>query len=106
MMRLQKDLREFIESLNSNSVEFVIVGGVALAFHGHVRYTRDIDLLIRRSPANAERMVSAIAQFGFAGLGISAADFLKPDLIIQLGHPPNRIDVITSISGVDSEEVW
>jgi predicted nucleotidyltransferase len=105
-MRLQKDLREFIESLNSHRVEFVIVGGYALAFHGHPRYTRDIDILLRATPENAARVESALSEFGFTSLGLSALDFLKPGQVIQLGHPPNRIDLLTSLSGVDAEEVW
>ncbi len=105
-MRLQKDLREFIESLNSHGVEFVIVGGYALAYHGHPRYTRDIDILVRVSPENAVNVERALGGFGFGSLGLSSRDFLKPGQVIQLGHPPNRIDLLTSLSGVNSEEVW
>jgi Nucleotidyl transferase of unknown function (DUF2204) len=103
---LQKDLRAFIELLNSSGVEYVVVGGFALAFHGRPRYTGDIDFLIRSTEENAGCILRALAAFGFASLGIAADDFLKPDSIVQLGYPPNRIDLLTSISGVDMDSVW
>jgi len=105
-VRLQKDLKEFIESLNSQGVEYVIVGGFALAFHGFPRYTADIDVLVRCSPENAARLEIAVFKFGFASSGLSASDFLSPNQVIQLGRPPNRIDLLTSITGVDFEEAW
>jgi len=105
-VRLQKDLKEFIESLNSQSVDYVIVGGFALAFHGFPRYTGDIDIFVRSSPENAARLEIAISKFGFASSGLSASDFLSGNQVIQLGRPPNRIDLLTSITGVDFEEAW
>ena len=105
-MPLQKDLREFIESLNSRHVEYLIVGAFALAFHGIPRFTGDIDILVRRSPENAARIEEVLVQFSFASLGLSAADFIEADQIIQLGHPPNRIDLLTSITGVEFEDAW
>jgi hypothetical protein len=105
-MRLQRDLREFIELLNSGSVEYAIVGGWALAFHGRPRYTQDIDILIRTSPRNAMRLMIAIDRFGFGSLGLAANDFLTAGQVIQLGQPPNRIDLLTSLTGVSPEEVW
>ncbi len=103
---LQKDLRAFIELLNSSAVEYVVVGGFALAFHGRPRYTGDIAFLIRSTEANASRLMRVLAQFGFASLGIAPDDFLKPDSIVQLDYPPNRIDLLTSISGVGMDAVW
>ena len=105
-MRLQKDLREFIASLNSNKVEYVIVGAYALAFHGRPRYTGDLDILVRASHDNAARLERAISDFGFAATGLSAADFAVEGQVIQLGRAPNRIDVLTSLTGVAFEEVW
>ena len=84
----------------------MIVGAFALAFHGFPRYTGDIDILVRRSPANARRLEEALAAFGFASAGIPAEDFLEADRVIQLGVAPNRIDLLTAISGVGFEEVW
>src|SRR5579864_6778307 len=99
-MRLQRDLREFIELLNSESVEYAIVGGWALGFHGRPRYTQDIDILIRTTPVNAARLEIAINRFGFSSLGLVAADFLVSGQVIQLGQPPKRIDLLTSLTGV------
>ena len=103
-MPLPKDLREFIGLLNSNGVEYVIVGAHALAFHGMPRFTGDIDFLVRPSAENAACVVAALHQFGFKSLTV--ADFTAEDQIVQLGFPPNRIDVLTSISGCSFAEVW
>ena len=105
-MRLPKDLREFIELLNSHKVEYVLVGAYAMAFHSRPRYTEDIDILVRPSPENAARLEGVIRTFGFASLGLSAADFQRANQVVQLGHPPNRIDLLTTISGVSFEEAW
>jgi hypothetical protein len=105
-VKLEKDLREFIESLNSKRVEFIVVGGHAVAFHGHPRYTGDIDIFIRQSPENVLRLIDAISAFGFTQLGLKAKDLLQTDVMIQLGHPPNRIDLLTDIAGVEFEEAW
>ena len=105
-MPLHSDLREFIELLNSHRVEYLIVGAHALAFHGHPRYTGDIDILVRASPENAGRLAQVISAFGFADTGLGAKDFLTPDQIVQLGQPPNRVDLLTSITGVGFDEAW
>ena len=105
-MILSKDWREFIESLNSHGVEFVLVGGHAVAYHARPRFTDDLDLLIRRTPENARRIVAAMTSFGFGGLGLTEEDFLEPKQVIQLGFPPNRIDITTSITGIDDDSVW
>ncbi len=103
-MEVQPDFRELCELPNSHSVDYVIVGGYALAFHGAPRATGDIDILIKASPDNAERIVDALADFGFGSLDLSREDFEKPDQVIQLGVPPVRIDIITSLSAVSWEE--
>ncbi len=98
---LNPDFKEFIESLNASHVRYLVVGGYAVAFHGHPRYTRDIDIWIEMNPENAANVVKALEHFGFGSLGLKEADFLAPDQIIQLGYPPNRIDLLTTLSGVD-----
>jgi hypothetical protein len=103
---MHKDFREFIASLNSNHVEYVIVGGYAMAFHGIPRYTGDIDFLIRVSPENAVRLERALRDFGFASVGLGANDFLQAGRVVQLGFPPHRIDILTSITGVEFDEIW
>lgn len=105
-MQLSKDLREFVELLNSNRVEYVVVGAFAVAWHGYARFTADIDFLVRPDRSNAELVVRALTDFGFASLGIALEDLMRPGRIVQLGVKPNRIDLITSIAGVTFEEVW
>lgn len=100
-MLLNKDFKEFIELLNRNNVKYLVVGGYALAFHGHPRYTKNIDLWIWINKENAENVIKALHDFGFNSLDIKIEDFLKPNYVIQLGNPPNRIDLLTSLSGVD-----
>ncbi|HXU08065.1 MAG TPA: hypothetical protein VN743_03640 [Blastocatellia bacterium] len=105
-MNLQKDLKEFVELLSALDVHFLVVGAFAVAYHGYPRYTADIDLFIERSPQNAERLLEAIHQFGFGDVGLTNQDFLREDQVIQLGVAPNRIDIMTHISGVTFEEAW
>jgi len=99
-MDIQSDFKELLELFNSHKVEYLITGAYALAFHGVPRYTGDIDLFVNPDPANAIRIISALDEFGFGSLELKAEDFMKPGQIIQLGVPPARIDIITSISGV------
>ncbi|HEY4272291.1 MAG TPA: nucleotidyltransferase [Candidatus Udaeobacter sp.] len=105
-MALNKDWREFLELLNSRGVDYVIVGAQSLAFHGRPRYTGDLDVLIRPTPDNARRLLDVLTQFGFAGSGFKESDFVEPDQMIQLGRAPNRIDLLTSISGVTIDEAF
>ncbi len=105
-MELDKDSREFIELLLSKKVECLLVGGYALAFHGAPRFTEDVDFLVLVSPKNAERLEAVIQDFGFGELGIDRDDFLQADQVIQLGRAPNRIDILTGITGVTWEEAW
>ncbi|MFP4395667.1 MAG: DUF6036 family nucleotidyltransferase [Anaerolineales bacterium] len=103
---LNQDFKEFIISLNDNRVRYLVIGGYAVSLHGYPRYTKDIDIWIEMSPENARRMVKAMEQFGFGSLGLQADDFQEPDQIIQLGYPPNRIDLITTPPGVDFESSY
>ena len=101
-----QDFKEFIESLNANKVRYLVVGGYAVAFHGHPRYTKDLDVWIDSTPQNAMRVIKALTQFGFGSLDLSKKDFLIPDQIIQLGVPPNRIELFTSLPGVEFDECF
>ena len=103
-MEPQPDFKELLALFNAQRVEYLVVGAYALAFHGAPRYTGDIDLLVRPSPDNAKAILAALADFGFASLGLSEGDFLQPDRVIQLGVPPVRIDLLTSLTGVTWEE--
>lgn len=105
-MKLDADLREFIELLNAYDVRFLVVGAYALAYHGHPRYTGDIDFFVEPSQENAQRIAHVLERFGFAGIGLAAEDFTATDLVVQLGVEPNRMDLMTSISGVSFDEAW
>jgi predicted nucleotidyltransferase len=106
MAESTKDFEELLACLKRHDVRFVIVGAHALAHHAKPRYTKDLDLFVGSSAENARRLVAALEEFGFGGLGISAADFDQAGRIVQLGVPPNRVDLMTSIDGVTFEEVW
>ena len=105
-MKLPADSKEFIALLNAHGARYVVVGGYAVAYHGYPRFTGDMDVFIEPSEENSRRMEKAIRAFGFDASGLSAADFAKPDMIVQLGVPPNRIDIITGIEAVDFSEAW
>ena len=105
-MSLNNDLREFLELLNSRGVDYVIVGAHSLAFHGRPRYTGDLDVLVGATPENAAKLVDLLNQFGFADCGFKESDFTEPEQTIQLGRTPNRIDLLTSISGVTTGDVF
>ena len=105
-MSLPKDWKEFLLLLNSRGAEYVVVGAFALAFHSEPRFTGDLDLLIRRTPENANRIIDALRLFGFGSLGITSEDLLTERRVIQLGIVPNRIDLLNFLSGVDPEAVW
>lgn len=103
---LNQDFKEFIQSLNDNQVRYLVVGGYAVALHGYPRYTKDIDIWIELSPTNASRVIGALEQFGFGSLGLKEQDFLEADTIIQLGYPPRRIDLLTTLAGVDFDQCF
>ena len=99
-----KDFSEFVSLLNGHGVEYLVVGGYALAAYGHPRFTGDLDIWLRPSGENAARVVEALRAFGFGSLAIAATDLLKPEAVVQLGYPPGRIDLLTSIDGVTFEQ--
>jgi hypothetical protein len=105
-MSLSSDFVEFIECLNRKRVEYLLVGGHALAFHGVPRFTKDIDFWVRPETANASRLLEALAEFGFSSTGLTVDDFATPGKIVQLGIAPNRIDLITRVDGVEFDEAW
>ena len=105
-MALSKDWREIHEFLNSRGVDYVIVGAQSLAFHGRPRYTGDLDILVRPTSENARLLVDLLKQFGFAHSCFKETDFIEPEQMIQLGRAPNRIDLLSSISGVSTDEAF
>lgn len=103
-MEVQKDFRDLCALLNVHQVEYMIVGAYALAFHGAPRYTGDLDIFVKPDPENARRIVSALNDFGFGSTNLSHSDFVVEDRVIQLGYPPVRIDLMTSLTGISWEE--
>ncbi len=105
-MIISTDFEDFLKLLNQYKVEYLVVGGYAMAFHGKPRYTGDLEVWINISKENSLKMVSVINDFGFGSVGFTAADFSKPNLINQIGYPPLRIDILTSIDGVSFDEAY
>lgn len=105
-MNLDPNFKEFVECLNAREVRYLIVGGYAVAFHGHPRYTKDLDVWLERTFENVRRLMQSLDDFGFGSVGLAEEDFLEPDQIIQLGNPPVRIDLLTSLSGVEFEACY
>lgn len=105
-MKLDKDFNEFVTLFVASDVRFLIVGGYALAAHGLPRATGDLDVWVWINPENAAKVRSVLEEFGFSGLGITTDDFSRTDSIVQLGYPPYRIDILTSIDGVEFDAAW
>ncbi len=105
-MVLNRDLKELLLLLNANKVRYLVVGGYAVAAHGHPRYTKDLDVWIDRNQTNAKKLIKVLEQFGFGSLGLGEKDFLKPDQIIQLGIPPARVEIFTTLKGVDFKKCY
>lgn len=105
-MELAPDFNEFFELLNAHRVEYVVVGGYALALHGAPRYTGDLDILVHPTHENAARLVTAVAAFGFPTEALSVARIVDPRCLIQMGTPPVQLHVMSAIDGVTWEQVW
>jgi hypothetical protein len=105
-MRLSRDFSEFVGFCEAHEVRYLIIGGYAVGFHGYVRYTKDLGVWVEPTANNAELVLAALDQFGFRSLGLTTSDLTSPDTVIQLGYPPNRIDLLTEPSGVSFEECW
>lgn len=105
-MELSKDLSEFIRLMNERGVQYLLVGGWAVGYHSVPRFTGDIDFLIGTQRRNAQAILKVLNEFGFGSVGITLEDLMRAHYVIQLGRPPNRIDLITSIDGVLFEKAW
>jgi hypothetical protein len=105
-MDISQDFKEFIQLLNAHKIDYLVVGGYAVAIHGFPRTTGDIDFWIKPEKENAERIVKALIEFGFGSVDIRVDDFIKQDSVVQLGFPPNRIDIMTSVSGLEFDECF
>ncbi|HSD46744.1 MAG TPA: DUF6036 family nucleotidyltransferase [Pyrinomonadaceae bacterium] len=100
------DFKELLLAFNAHHVEYLIVGAHALAAHGHVRATKDLDLWVRPDASNAQRVVEALSDFGAPVRDLTTDDLSRKETILQIGVPPLRIDVITNIDGVEFTEAW
>lgn len=105
-MELARDFDEFFGSLIAHSVDFLVVGAYALAYHGAPRYTGDIDVYVRPSEDNASHLLAALASFGFPIGDVRPADLTNPDRILQMGVEPVQIHVMSAISGVSWDDAW
>ena len=105
-MEFHRDFAELCALLNANEVEFLIVGGYAVAFHGAPRFTGDMDLLVRPAPEQVERLLRALREFGFPAEDANADPLLEPHKILQLGRVPVQVHIMTSITGVSWEVAW
>jgi hypothetical protein len=103
---LNQDFKEFIQLLNEHDVRYLVVGGYAVAIHGFPRYTKDIDIWIGTETGNVNRLLQALDDFGFGSLGLEPKDFIQTDNVIQLGYPPARIDLLTTLLGVEFQECY
>ena len=101
MVELPPTFSEFLQSLNGRGVEYLLIGGYAVAAHGFTRYTRDMDVWVRRSPENAARIMAALGDFGFGAADLSPDLFLDPGKMAQLGREPLRIDILNDAAGVE-----
>lgn len=103
---MNPDFAEMLHALCSAEARFLVVGAYALAWYGHPRATRDLDLWIEASPENAERVLRALRQFGAPLEGVSTASFSRPGMVMQVGVAPVRIDILTTLDGLSFAEAW
>lgn len=105
-MELDQDFNEFLQLFLDNGIRFMIVGGYAMAAHGLPRFTGVLEAWVWISKENSVKIVSALHEFGFGSINITPQDFESPNLVIQLGYAPNRIDLLTGIDGVNFDDAW
>ncbi len=106
MVRLPPDFKEFLSLLNSHHVKYLLVGGYAVAAHGYPRFTGDIDIWIQVSPENAEKVLTVCREFGFDVPNLRLELFTDPKQMTRMGHPPVRIEIMNSVSGLVFDEAW
>ena len=105
-IQLPIELREFLKLLNENQVEYLLIGGYAVGYHGFPRATGDMDIWVATNEANAEKIIAALEAFGFGDTGMTPDLFLVPDQITRMGNRPLRIEILTTISGLEFAEAY
>lgn len=106
MLDLHQDFREFVELLNIHEVEYLVVGGYAVAYYGHPRFTGDIDFWIAISAENAKKVIQVLHDFGLSASGLQQPDLMQENIVIQLGYEPVRIDILTSVTGLSFDDCF
>jgi hypothetical protein len=106
MIPLPRDFQDFLRLLNASRVSYLVIGGYAVAYHGYVRYTGDLDIFVELSVSNATRLVSALRDFGFNLPQLKPALFLQKGRIVRLGYEPMRLEILNDIDGVSFEECY
>jgi predicted nucleotidyltransferase len=103
---LNEDFNTFVRLCEEIGVEYMIVGGYAVAIHGYPRFTGDIDIWYRQTKINCSKIIEVVAAFGFASLQLSVDDLMEPEVIIQFGRPPRRIDLVSTIDGINFDDAF
>ena len=105
-IRLPPDFKEFLRSLSSHGVEYLVIGGYAVVYHGFTRATGDLDVWVGTDPRNAERLVAALREFGFSVPELSADLFRQAGSVVRMGVPPLRVEIMTTIAGLAFDECY
>jgi Nucleotidyl transferase of unknown function (DUF2204) len=105
-MEVNSDFKDLLQALNDANAKYLVVGGMALAFHSRPRFTRDLDIWVEASPTNAQKVYSALGTFGAPLDNLAQNELEDPDLVFQIGIEPVRVDILTSVTGVDFDEAW
>lgn len=103
---INPDFRDLFAAFVASDVRFVVVGGYAVGYHGHPRYTKDVDILVDPSGDNPKRVLDALGEFGTPVGAVSAGDFADPENVFQVGIAPNRVDILCGLTGIGFDEVW
>lgn len=106
LIPLPRDFSEFLKLLNDNDVRYLLIGGYAVGYHGYVRATADMDIWVPRDESNSERLVQVLAEFGFSDPMLTPGLFLAKDKILRMGIPPMRLEISTSIDGVEFDACY
>src|SRR2546430_11873150 len=100
-IKLTQDFKEFLQLLNSEKIEYLLIGGYAVGLYGYVRGTKDMDVWVATDPQNLDRLIHALVRFGFSRTSLNREIFTGPQTVFRMGMPPNRLEILTRIFGVE-----
>ncbi|MGH7893890.1 MAG: hypothetical protein ACREQL_04430 [Candidatus Binatia bacterium] len=103
---MNRDFVEMLSALSAEGVEFLLVGAYAMAAHGWPRATGDIDIWVKPTAENADRVIRALQRYGAPLFDLTVQDLIRPDTVFQIGVPPGRVDILSGVSGITFEEAW